>query len=465
MISMLQAIIDDPTPGPSVHAIAAVHAGGPSLADDVRQELIRRTNDAYDEQYGAWGRIQKFMDWDAVEYCMTRAQTGDKQAEHMARQTLTQQMHLIDPVWGGVYQYSTNGDWDHPHFEKIMQMQAENLRTYANAYALWHAPADLKAAHDIQRFLIGFLRSPDGAFYVSMDADLIDGVHSADYFALDDAARRKQGIPRIDTHIYSRENGWAINALAALYAATGEIDALEQARSSAAWIISNRSLGNGGFRHGDADPAGPYLGDTLAMGRAMLNLYSVTADRNWLVRAQSAADFITAHFTAAGYVGVATSDLTAAGPFAPRPELDENVAVARFANLLFHYTGKPQNRKLAETAMSYLAAKEVAESRLMMVGGILMADAEMTGDPLHVTIVSSKFDSAGHSLFSTAIGFYHPYRRLEWFDPAEGPLANSDVQYPQLDRAAGFICTGSACSSPAFSPADLLRKLQRAAQR
>jgi len=211
-----------------------------------------------------------------------------------------------------------------------------------------------------------------------MDADLIDGVHSADYFALDDAGRRKQGIPRIDTHIYSRENGWAINALAALYAATGEPAALDQARSAAAWIISNRSLGNGGFRHGDADPAGPYLGDTLAMGRAMLSLYSVTADRTgW--SAPSRRRILSRRISrASGYVGVATSDLAAVGAFAPRPELDENVAVARFANLLFHYTGKPQDRKLAEAAMSYLAAKEVAESRLMMVAGILMADAEMT---------------------------------------------------------------------------------------
>ena len=59
----------------------------------------------------------------------------------MARETLDAQRQLIDPVWGGVYQYSTDGDWKHPHFEKIMQMQAENLRIYAQAYALWKDPA------------------------------------------------------------------------------------------------------------------------------------------------------------------------------------------------------------------------------------------------------------------------------------------------------------------------------------
>lgn len=53
----------------------------------------------------------------------------------MARDTLRLQRKLIDPVWGGVYQYSVGGDWNEPHFEKIMQMQAENIRIYAQAYA------------------------------------------------------------------------------------------------------------------------------------------------------------------------------------------------------------------------------------------------------------------------------------------------------------------------------------------
>ena len=124
---------------------------------------------------------------------------GDREFERMARETLDAQRQLIDPVWGGVYQYSTDGDWKHPHFEKIMQMQAENLRIYAQAYALWKEPSYLEAATKIREYLRNFLTSPDGAFYTSQDADLVQGEHSADYFALDDSDRRKRGIPRIDS--------------------------------------------------------------------------------------------------------------------------------------------------------------------------------------------------------------------------------------------------------------------------
>jgi len=123
---------------------------------------------------------------------------------------------------GGVCQYSTDGDWDHPHFEKIMQMQAENLRTYAAAYALWHDLSYLHAAKKVRNYLQNFLTSSAGAFYASQDADLVPGKHSAEYFKLSDSNRRKRGTPRIDQHIYSRENGWAVNALTTLYAVTDD---------------------------------------------------------------------------------------------------------------------------------------------------------------------------------------------------------------------------------------------------
>src|ERR1700749_2470209 len=108
--------------------------------------------------------------------------TGDTQAEHMARQTLTEQLHLLDPTWGGVYQYSMGSDWNSPHFEKIMQMQAENLRIYSLAYAQWGDPAYLHAAQEIRRYLKTFLTSPEGAFYTSQDADLIEGHNGAENF-------------------------------------------------------------------------------------------------------------------------------------------------------------------------------------------------------------------------------------------------------------------------------------------
>src|SRR5271163_3145774 len=334
MLSMLQAILNDPSPGPSVRPEAKLDVPANALlTEPLRQQLNKNYLAGYDKLHGSWGTDQKLLDWDSVEYSMVLAKLNrDAQAEHMARQTLAEQLHLLDPAWGGVYQYSTDGDWNHPHFEKIMQAQAENLRIYALAYAQFGDPLYLHAAQEIRRYLKTFLTSPQGAFYTSQDADLIDGKHSAEYFALDDAARRKLGIPRIDKHIYARENARAINGLVTLYAATGDAKVLDDAEQATHWIVANRALPGGGFRHGTQDVAGPYLGDNIAMARAFISLYAATGDRAWLSNAESTMNFIDRNFKGDQPAGFVTSKAPTDRAYTPHPESDENVAVARAAN-------------------------------------------------------------------------------------------------------------------------------------
>ena len=454
MASMLQAIIDDPTPGPSVlPEEQIVPASSASLSAESVQALRARLLDAYDPKNLGWGTVHKFLDWNLVEYCMSATRRGgsDDGFERMARETLGAQRNLIDPVWGGVYQYSTDGDWKHPHYEKLLQFQAENLRIYAAAYARWNDPEYLKDAQQIRHYIKDFLTSPDGVFYTSQDADLIPGEHSEEYFALDDDARRKKGIPRIDTDVYSRENGWAIQALATLYAVTGEEEYLDDAVRAANWIIARRALPDGGFSHDEKDVAGPYLGDTLSMGGAFLALYTVTGNPSWLDRATSAAQFINANFKSD------TGFSTAASSSTPRPtrQVDENIALARFANLLNHYSGDATCREMAEHAMRYVAAPEITERRGLQVGGILLSDRELSVPPLHITVVGSKNDPAARSLFLAALKQPSTYKRVEWLDETEGPLRNADVEYPRIDRAAAFLCTDRSCSAPIFTPEKL----------
>ena len=454
MASMLQAIIDDPTPGPSVvPEEEIVPASSASLSAESVQGLRARLIDAYDSKNLGWGTVHKFLDWNVVEYCMFATPRGgsDDGLERMARETLGAQRNLIDPVWGGVYQYSTDGDWKHPHYEKLLQFQAENLRIYAAAYARWGDPEYLKDAKQIRRYMKDFLTSPDGVFYTSQDADLVPGEHSEEFFALSDDARRKKGIPRVDTHVYSRENGWAIQALATLYAVTGEKEYLDDAVRAAKWIIAHRSLPGGGFSHDEKDVAGPYLGDTLSMGSAFLALYTVTGNPSWLDRATSAAQFINANFKSD--TGFSTS--SSSSTMRPTRQLDENIAVVRFGNLLSHYSGDTTFREMAEHAMRHLAAPGIAERRGFQVGGILLADRELSAPPLHITVVGSKNDSAARSLFLAALKQPATYKRVEWLDEAEGPLRNADVEYPRIDQAAAFLCTDRSCSAPIFTPEKL----------
>jgi uncharacterized protein YyaL (SSP411 family) len=452
MASMLQAIIDDPSPGPSILPEQKLSPSADAfLATDDRTKLRQLLIDSYDPKNKGWGTVQKFLNWDVIEYCMVQASQGDTRFERMARETLTAQLNLIDPIWGGVCQYSTDGDWQHPHFEKIMQMQAENLRTYAAAYAFWSDPVYLQTARKIRNYITSFLTSPDGSFYASQDADLVPGKHSAEYFKLSDKDRRKRGIPRVDQHIYSRENGWAINALADLYAVSGDEACLADAIRAATWITTHRALADGGFQHDEQDPAGPYLADTLYMGRAFLALYAATADRAWLQQAEQATQFVSAHFK--NDLGYVTS--TNIGALKSNTQVDENADLARLGNLLFHYTGKTAYREMAQHAMQYLSVPAVADGRGFLIGGILLADREITAPPVHVTVVGRRDDSAARALFLAALQDPSTYKRIEWWDERDGPLPNSDVEYPTLTEAAAFVCGEKSCSAPIFSPEKL----------
>ena len=464
MASMLQAIIDDPTPGPSVVNEAKPTWSG--AAGDADSRILRKQLDGgYDAKLGGWGTEQKFLNWDNVEYCMTQAQAGDTEADKMARQTLAAQLQLIDPVWGGVDQYSAEGDWDHPHFEKIMQMQAENMRIYAEAYAQWRDPIYLKTAEGIYHYVRNFLTSPDGVVYTSQDADLVPGEHGGDYFKLDDIERRKLGIPRVDQHIYSRENGWFIEGLTSLYSATGNMRYRDEAANAAEWILRSRATGSGGFRHGD-DKTGPLsLGDTLSMGRAFLGLYSVTGDQAWLERAERAAAFIDARFAyqvngkAVGYATAANE--SSSSHFKPEPDFDENVSLARFANLLFHYGGSSKDREIAEAALRYCANLDIAKSRLSSVGGLLSAETELANDPLHVAIVGKKHDVAARKLFEAALAFPCIYKQVDWIDPTEkSSIPDADI-YPELPQSAAYVCANHACSAPVFDEQHLVDLLKR----
>lgn len=463
MISLLRATVQDPTPGPSVVRETTPHfpAEG-TLTDDQRKDAMDRYTFRYDRKLGAWSNIQKFLDADSVEYALAVAHSGEaqngltpEQAHHMADQTLAAQVQLIDPVWGGVYQYSDSGDWKHPHYEKLMAFQSNNLRVYSLAAKQDHTPRDLKAARHIASYMLNFLRGPEGAFYVSQDADLIDGKHSTDYFALDDAARRKQGIPRIDKHEYARENGWAIRGLVAWYEASGDHPALTAALKAADWVVANRALDGGGFRHGDHDVAGPFLGDTLAMGEAFLDLYQATADRQWLDRATAAGQYIDATFPrqdGPGYLSAVTH-----GTDAPVLETDENLHVARFTNLLFRLTGDPRWQQMRTRAMRYAAAPEIAGHT--NPGALLLTDFQLTTEPIHITVIGSRDDGTAAALYQEALAYPSWYRRIEWVD-ADHPAVQKDVDYPQLDHAAAFVCSGNACSTPAFT-VDKLEELLR----
>ncbi len=466
MAAMLQAIVDDPSPGPSVvPEVPVVPTAEARLGSEQRAALTTRVDHDFDAVNGGWGSGYKLLDAVAMELAIDRAALGDDVVGQMARQTLDANLKLLDPLWGGVFQYSDEADWSSPHFEKIVSLQADDLRLYSLAYARWRDPRYLQAAQAIRRYLAAFLTSHQGAYFVSQDADLNRHLTGHDYYRLGDAQRRALGLPAVDRHIYARENGWVIAALSQYSDVTGDQGALQAAERAANWILGRRSLPGGGFRHDAHDHGGPYLGDTLAMAEAFACLYRSTGDRAWLEHARMALNFIGSRFRdASGGFDTVAAGGGAGGVFArPVRVYEENVAATRVANIIFRYSGDAGGLALAEHGMHYLTAPALIDSGRSLPG-VLLADAELSDDPVHITVVGGKHDLAAQALHAAALRYPAAYIRVDWWDRNEGPPANADVRYPTLARAAAFACTGHACSKPVFEPAEIARAVDRIRQ-
>lgn len=461
MKALLKKLVLNPLPEAAAAPSAVESVSSSSqLEPALRSELLRRYEASFDAARGGLKLAQRYLDADTVEYALNRAAAGSEKDRRLVIQYMDENIKLIDPVWGGVYQYSTHYDWEHPHFEKIMATQEKNLRLYAMAGALLNDQRYMAAAKDVVRYVSAFLLSPDGPFFTSQDADVVKGKHSAYYFSLPDKERREAGIPEVDKHIYARENGWIIAALARYSMLSLDTEARNRAVAAAQWIIKNRSLPGGGFSHDRSENgAGPFLGDTLAMAEAFLELYAATGERDYLSKTLAAADFMALEFLDRKLTGLFTVSLKTSHVLAPVRRLDENLRVARLTNMLSHYTGKQEYKSLAELAMKFIVSKEVALSSISEPGVITAAD-EFSQAPLHITVVGAKSEEAAQKLFSAAGQYPSFYKRVEWWDKSEGPLPNPDVQYPQLPKAAAFICTEKRCSLPIFAPEGIKKTIE-----
>jgi hypothetical protein len=121
-------------------------------------------------------------------------------------------------------------------------------------------------------------------------------------------------------------------------------------------------------------------------------------------------------------------------------------------------TATPDN--IAAHAMRYLAAPELSEMFIFQPA-ILLADYELNNAPAHITIVGAKQDAQAATLFAAARAFPGSYLRLDWWDRSEGALPNDNVVYPQLEKAAAFVCSDNACSRPLFAATEIAPMIEQ----
>lgn len=394
----------------------------PVLSHECRRRLRYMHMRSFDWEQGGLLSTVKFIDRDSVEYSLVIASDHEKSEARMARLTLDKAISLVDPVWGGVYQYSTQGKWDVPHFRKTIAAQTGHLRLYSLAYAQLKSTKYLNVTNSIVNYVKQFMLSDVGAFY-SGQSDNVNGIKPDKYFSLEESNRLLHGIPDIDKRLLTRENGWMIEALAAHYEYCSSQQSLELAINAATWINRHCRKNNGAYVTNIMTNKPVNLADTLAMARAMLQLYRVTLDEKYLILACESAAFINKKFKNS-LCGYSTRINFGKENSVPR-QIDENISLIRFSNLLSHYRNKPFLEKMTHHGLRYLFIPEVATAR-MEEAGILLLDRETLTAPLTININGKKNDATIKEYINIAHRYPGWYKLLK-FTESETPSVSIEI--------------------------------------
>jgi len=128
----------------------------------------------FDATHGGWGSAPKFPQPMTIEFLLRRhLATGDVRPLAIARRSLDAMADggIHDQIGGGFHRYATDATWLVPHFEKMLYDNAQLARVYAHAAALTGDPRYAAVARDTLGYLLRDLRTNDGAFAASHDAD------------------------------------------------------------------------------------------------------------------------------------------------------------------------------------------------------------------------------------------------------------------------------------------------------
>ena len=432
----------------------------PSGTEARLADAVAQLDRYYEPTAGGWGQQQKYPFAAPLEHALWRPRThGETQWRARAERTLAGQARLVDPVWGGMYQYSLNGDWDHPHFEKITAIQAGALTSFSIGARVLDDPRWLDPAQAVRRYMNAFMRDPAGGYATSQDADLRpehgDPVEGADYYARPDEQRRAAGLPRIDTAVYTDLNGLMIRGLVELSIAADDPRALQDAIDTAERLRRTHRDATGLYRHGerDSDTSLRYLRDQAAMLWGLLALHRATADDAWLHEAQSLAEAMVSALRDpdTGGLHAHTPDPAATGILAQRRmPLEENALAARALLRLHrataeHDTDETPYLDAAVAALHAVAPARPDEGRI--IGTYVLALEESVLPTVDITVVGPTDDPQTDALFGAALRYPEPRAHIERSLPGE--------RYPDIGKPAVYLCTTTSCSPPIDDPQTL----------
>jgi uncharacterized protein YyaL (SSP411 family) len=152
---------------------------GVTLDESPLREARAALERSFDTRFGGFSAAPKFPHPGSIErslrhwYGTATDTSPDLKALYMASLTLTRMAEggLYDQLGGGFSRYSVDEQWMIPHFEKMLYDNGQLLCEYARASLATGEPLFAQITHETAAWALRDMRSPQGGFYSSLDAD------------------------------------------------------------------------------------------------------------------------------------------------------------------------------------------------------------------------------------------------------------------------------------------------------
>lgn len=143
-----------------------VRSNGTWWADSFISEL----HASHDKEWGGFGGAPKFPPSMAIEILL---RTNSNDDLTIAKTTLDAMASggMYDHLGGGFHRYSVDSFWMVPHFEKMLYDQALVARAYVHAFQRSGDDRYSQIAEETINWVLRDLRNPTGGYYSAIDAD------------------------------------------------------------------------------------------------------------------------------------------------------------------------------------------------------------------------------------------------------------------------------------------------------
>ena len=260
-------------------------------ADATLDRILEHVFETYDEEFGGFGTEPKFPLTAPILLALDIYKgSGDERMRSIAETTLDAMADggLYDEVDGGFFRYATTRDWQLPHDEKLLDVNAALLSLYVRAAEVLESDRYRTLAAALVRYAGIWLADPDGGWWGSQSAD-------RDYYALPTAdARRAARPPAVDDTLYAGWNSAMVSAHLQAAQLLADSSTGEAAMASLERIFSRCYAPGGGIAHyfdGHAQIRG-LLDDQVLAIEAALDAYEATGNITYEMVAEEVGHFM-----------------------------------------------------------------------------------------------------------------------------------------------------------------------------